>query len=105
MRAGLLREMITFRGLVKETTPSGFVKEEFSDLFSCRAYRKKQTGAVDGINALEEFPGMTIVFQVRYDPRIKEDMRIRYRENEYQIAAPDYQRDNTYLITCKKLNL
>ena len=106
MRAGLLKERICISKPVEEQKKSGFVKKEFVDYMSCKAWRKRQTASPgDGINAKEEFIENTIILQIRFDPRIKETHRIAYRCNKYDIVLLDFQiQDNTYIVTAKKIN-
>ena len=100
MRAGLLKEWITFYGLKESRTPSGAVEKKYDEaVLKVRCYRKKITAPVgNGLNAYEEF-------QVRYNPTINERQRISYQGRMYKIVLLDKQHeDNTYLITCSKIN-
>lgn len=106
MRAGLLREPVDFLALKEEQSSSGFVKKDYEVVYSCKAYKKKNTVILDDeMNATEVFKETTLVLQVRFHPAIKEDMHIRYNGSEYDIKLIDPQTDHTYLITCKKINL
>lgn len=105
MRAGLLREPIDFLSLKEEQSPSGFVKKEYQKVYSCKAYKKKNTVILDDeMNASEAFKETTIVLQVRFHPVINDAMHILYNGSEYDIKLLDPQIDHTYLITCKKIN-
>ena len=106
MRAGLLRETLVFKELEEITSPTGFVKKEYKEVFRCKAYRKKLSSIIDkdGLNAGEEFIGNIAVFQIRYYPVINEDQRVEYQGRIYSITLLDRQRDNTYLITITKMN-
>ncbi|MEG1685858.1 MAG: phage head closure protein [Bacteroides sp.] len=105
MRAGLLRDRIYFKELREIRSPTGFVKKEYYNIFSCKAYRKKLSTVLgNGIDAMEEFIGNTIVFQIRYYPIIKNNQRVEYQGNEYDISLLDRQIDNTYIITLTKIN-
>ena len=68
--------------------------------------RRKQKPSADNVfNAKEEFTEMTIVFWMRYDDSITEELRIDYNGKKYKIM--DINRsyhDNSCLITCVKLN-
>lgn len=107
MRAGLLNEWITFYGLKEARTPSGAVEKNYDEvILKARCYRKKLTAyAGGGLNANEEFIANTLIFQVRYNPAINERQRIGYQGRMYEIVLLDKQhKDNTYLITCSKVN-
>lgn len=106
MRAGLLRELIVFEEPRAEKTPSGFVRKEWGTVFTCKAYKKKQAAQkTDDVNALEEFGEQTIVFQTYRYPQISETQRIRWNGKLYRITLLDPQTaDNSYLITCIKIN-
>lgn len=106
MRGGLLREILVFKEPKTMTGKSGFAKIEYVPFLTCRAYRKKLSSVVgDGVNAMEEFIGNTIVFQLRYHPDIKENQLVEYQGREYKIILLDRRiKDNTYLITLSKIN-
>lgn len=109
MRAGILNEVLIFFGATKSTDRSGEVKTDWSPIYSCRAYKRKSTPTNDrdGINAREIFNGYNLVFQVRYNPIIKDSQRILYMGEMYKIIPPlDYQRaDNTYIITVTRADV
>lgn len=103
MRAGLLRETLIFKELKEISSPSGFVKKEYVPILTCKAYKKKLSSVIgDGVNAMEQFIGNTIVFQIRYNPTIKENQKVEYQGKDYSITLLDRQQDNTYLITLAK---
>lgn len=105
MRAGLLTETIHIHQLQKEKSASGSVTKEYVKTHEIKAARKKLSASVgSGINASEEFIGNTLVLQVRKYPFLNENVRIKYGNILYRIILLDLQRDNTYLITCTKVN-
>ncbi|WP_449039442.1 phage head closure protein [Parabacteroides goldsteinii] len=107
MRAGLLREILVFEELQSVTSPSGAVKKEYAKVYTCKGYKKKLSPIRDtnGINAMEEFTGNTLVFQMRYHPVINEKQRVLYQGYYYSISLLDRQiSDNTYLVTLLKIN-
>lgn len=107
MRAGLLREILVFEEIQSVTSPSGAVKKEYVKVYTCKAHKKKLSliRDADGMNAMEEFTGHTLVFQVRYHPVINEELRVLYQDRYYSISLLDPQiSDNTYLITLTKMN-
>lgn len=108
MRAGLLRhEILDFQELQSTKSPSGATKKEYVSILKTRANRRKLTAVVnrDGVNASEQFIGNMIVVQVRFNPLIKENMRVIYQSKTYSIQLLDKQPDNTYLITLNKENV
>lgn len=105
MRAALLTETIYIYKLQKTTSDSGFAPKKYVETHKIKANRKKLSASVgDGVNANEEFIGNTLVFQTRKYSFLNEDMRIKYGRNFYKIVLLDPQSDNTYFITCSKVN-
>lgn len=105
MRAALLTDTIHILELQKTTSKTGEEVREYVEKYEIKAYRKKLSASVgDGINANEEFIANTIVFQVRKYSFLNESMRIKFKERLYDVVLLDLQRDNTYLITCSKVN-
>lgn len=109
MNAGSLRhEILDFQELQTIKNPaSGSTKKEYVSILKTRASKRKLTAVVekDGVNASEQFIGNMIVVQVRFNPLIKENMRVIYHSRTYSIQLLDQQPDNTYLITLKKENV
>lgn len=105
MRAGLLTETIHILELQKTTSSSGAEKREYVETHKIKAHRKKLSASVgNGINASEEFIANILVFQTRKYSFLNEDMRIKYGNHSYKIILIDKQSDNSYLITCSKVN-
>lgn len=107
MKAGLLTEILTFKEPTKVQSPSGAVRTEYIPILTCRASRRKMSAIADrdGVNAMEQFIGSIIVFQVRYRPQIKENQRATWRGQEYTVKLIDPQtRDNSLIITLEKVN-
>lgn len=108
MRAGLLREILVFEELQTITSPSGATKKEYAAVYTCKGYKRKMSPVrdVSGLNAMEEFSGNMLIFQVRYHPIINEKQRVLYQGRHYSMTLLDRQiHDNTYLITLTKLNV
>ena len=105
MRAALLKETIHILELQTTTSETGAVKREYVETHKIKAYRKKLSATVgNGINASEVFVENTRIFQVRKYSFINENIRIKYGQNTYRVILIDLQSDNTYLITCSKVN-
>lgn len=106
MRAGLLKEKLTFLDAVTTITPSGAPVKQWNPVYSCRAYKRRTTTSIgDGINAKEVFVNYNLVFQVRYNPLISDSQRVEYRGRTYKIVPPlDYRQDNTYIITLNRVD-
>ena len=104
------RERISFQRFTSSKSNSGQnVKKwvpasEF--LTDVPAERRKQKSSNDTtLNAEEEFIELTIVFWLRYDDSITDDLRVVYNGNFYKIL--DINRiyhDNSCLVTCRKTN-
>lgn len=104
------RERITFQRFTSYKSNSGQnIKDwvpasEF--LTDVPAERRKQKSSNEAtLNAKEEFIELTIVFWLRYDESITDDLRIIYNGKSYKIL--DINRnfhDNSCLITCTKTN-
>jgi hypothetical protein len=105
MRAGLLREVLDIYLLKKRASETGAEKCSYTMYYRIRGYRKKLSASVgSGVNASEEFIGKTVVFQVRRNSFLNEDVRVRHNGIMYKVLALDLQPDNTYLMTCTKVN-
>lgn len=106
MRAGLLREILVFKELREHQSETGFVVKEYEEVFRCKGYRRKMSLVVakDGISAMEQFIGRTIVFQIRAYPIIKDSQRVVYMNNIYEIKMIDPQRDNTLILTLGRVD-
>ncbi len=108
MKAGLLRETLVFKSPVETQSPTGAVKKDYEEVFQCKACRKKMSliADKDGVSALEQFIGHTLVFQVRNYPTIKEGQHVVYNGNEYNLKMINPQiRDNSLLLTLEKIDL
>nr|DAH86363.1 MAG TPA: Putative head tail adaptor [Caudoviricetes sp.] len=106
MRAGLLREMLIFKELREHQSETGFVVKEYEEVFRCRGYRRKMTLVVDkdGLSAMEQFIGKTIIFQVRAYPIIKDTQRVVYFNNIYEIKMIDPRTDGTLILTLSRID-
>ena len=106
MRAGLLREILVFKELREHQSETGFVVKEYEEVFRCKGYRRKMSLVVDkdGISAMEQFIGRTIVFQIRAYPIIKDSQRVVYMNNIYEIKMIDPQMDNTLILTLGRVD-
>ena len=103
MRAGLLKEKVAFLRAEEIETPSGYMQQEWSVARRCRAWRRKLSAA-DGVDAMEDFTGQTLVLQVRHHPVIAECGRVEYQGRDYKLVLADRQPDNTVVLTCKLIN-
>lgn len=107
MRAGALREILIFKSPVETKSDTGAVKKEYKEVFRCKAYRRKMSLIVDrdGVSAMEQFIGNTLVFQVRNYPLIKENQRVSYNGGEYLLKLINPQmNDNTLVLTLEKID-
>lgn len=105
MRAGLLREKVIFEDLDEFKTPSGFIRKEYKAALITKAYRKKLSVVPGDMQAFEEFTGNTVILQVRKNPRINDRQRVIYNGKPYKIKLIEPQlADNTYLVTCTKMD-
>lgn len=107
MRAGSLREFITFIELHKTQTPSGAFKEEWVEVYKCRAFLKKSSPVYDkdGVNAHELYQGTNRYMVVRNNKKINEKQRLVWKGDVYEILLiqPQYD-DNTLLIQVRRHN-
>lgn len=105
MRSGLLTESIHICELQKTISPSGAEKKEYVEKYKIKAYRKKLSATIgSGVSASEEFIANTLVFQVRKYSFLNENIRVKYRGNLYNVILLDPQTDNTFIMTCSKVN-
>lgn len=102
------RERISFERCVREKSPSGqevctwaAASGRLTDVPAERRKRK----AADGMDAREDFTELTLTFWLRYDESITDELRVVYGGRPYAIVDIDRNfRDNSCLITCRKLN-
>lgn len=100
-----MTESIRICELQKTTSPSGAVSKEYVEKYKIKAYRKKLSASVgSGINASEEFIANTLVFQVRKYSFLNENVRVKYGNVLYNVILLDPQTDNTFIMTCSKVN-
>lgn len=67
--------------------------------------RKRKTANDETLNAKEQFIELKIVFWLRYDDSITDDLRVMYNGKPYKILDIDRNfHDNSCLITCIKIN-
>lgn len=105
MRAGLLTDIICVLELQKTTSETGAEKREYVETHKIKAARKKLSASVgNGVNANEEFISNMLVFQVRKYSFLTENIRIKYGNHVYKVILLDPQSDNSYLMTCSKVN-
>lgn len=105
MRAGLLTATIHILELQKTTSETGAERREYVETHKIKADRKKLSASVgNGVNASEEFISNTLVFQVRKYSFLNENIRIKYGNHSYKVVLLDPQSDNSYLMTCSKVN-
>lgn len=106
MRAGLLKEVVTFLEPRIIRTKTGSTKKDYDKVLTCRAHKRKFSNVTDKdkVEALKEFYGHFGIFQVRFHPKIHEDQILEWRGQKYQIILLDPQPDNSYLINVNKLN-
>lgn len=108
MRAGSMREKLTFFELVETQSPSGAVKKEWAPAYGCRAYFKKANPVYDkdGVEAREEFRGDNIYLIIRKTNKVNDLMRVEYNGMKYDIIPPivPIYADNTLQIQIRRLN-
>lgn len=99
-----MREIIVIEEFVKVQTSSGFERQEWRPVLTCKACKKRQTVSPGNeMNASEVFIDRTVIFQTYRYPVLNESLRIRWNGFIYKIMLLDPQAvDNTYLITCRK---
>lgn len=107
MRAGRMRDKLTFLQCTETQTPSGAVKKTWEPVYTCRAEYKRSSPVwdKDGTEAKEVFQGVTIYFFIRRTNRVTELMRVRYGAFLYEIYLIEpYYDDNTLRLTLRRVN-
>jgi len=104
MRAGLLREFLTFQSQSKTQGASGAIKFTWTNVCTLRAW-KKNVVAGEEFNQKEAFTSERWTFQMRYDNKITSDMHVVYNGVTYKIVGvPDKQvQDNTMIVIITKI--
>jgi len=107
MKAGSMREHLTFHELKKTQSLSGAVKKEWSQVYSCRGFYKKSSPTYDkdGVDARELYQGETIFIIVRETTLINESHRVGYKGFMYEIILIiPIHADNTLQLQLRKIN-
>ncbi len=106
MNAGILRTPIDIYAKRRRKTASGFEVEENVLVYQPRAYIRKQMQSYDkdGVQAMEQFYGATVVFKVRTCRALGEAVEVAYRRHRYAIVQQQEQYDRTTLLICKRLD-
>lgn len=104
MRAGLLRERVTFQYYVKTRGESAEVIATWEDYHSCKADILSNRGSRKTV--IEESTQVgSIELQVRKTKEIDEKMRIVYQGKKYKISYMRYNLlDRTYIINADLIN-
>ena len=104
MRAGLLRERVTFFGEVKAQNAAGEIVKTLQPILTTRCYRQKQQSNLQ-LAASEEFIATTVIIQIRKNAKVKEGQTFSYQGKDYLADNVDLQtNDQTLIITGKKKN-
>ena len=105
MRAGLLREFLTFQKQTKTQDKTGAIVSTWTTVCVLRAWKKKVV-AGEEFNQKVLFTSERWTFQMRYTASITSDMHIIYNGVTYKIVGvPDRQiQDNTMIITITKID-
>ncbi|WP_321425017.1 head-tail adaptor protein [uncultured Bacteroides sp.] len=103
--AGTLRYILKFKQLEEIQSDSGFITKSKIDLFTTRAAKVKSTGNF-GLNAKELFHDNELIFKIRNNNLLVDDLIVEYNNNEYNITLLDYNEfDNSVTITLQKVNI
>lgn len=103
MRAGLLREKVSFYAETRVQNSAGELVKTSQMVLATLCYRMKKQGGLL-LNASEEFITSTVIIQIRKRAVIKEGMLFRYQNKDYRIENIDEISDQTQIITGKKVN-
>lgn len=107
MKAGSMREHLTFYDLTETQSPSGAIKKTWVQTYKCRGFYKKSSPVYDkdGVEAREVYQGDTVFMIVRETSSINEKQRIGYKSLMYEIIliAPIHT-DNTLQLQLKRIN-
>ena len=107
MKAGSMREHLTFYDLTETQTPSGAVKKAWVETYKCRAYYKKSSPVYDkdGVEAREVYQGDTVFMIVRETAKINEKQRVGYKNLMYEIILiMPIHSDHTLQLQLKRIN-
>lgn len=107
MRAGAMRETITFTEHTETQKASGAVVKSWTDKYTCRAMLKRTSPVFDkdGVMAKEEYQGVNQYFIIRMTTSVHEKMHVKYNGYLYDIVLiePIYA-DKTLLIQTRRAN-
>lgn len=102
--AGTLKYKLTFFQNVDVQSDSGFIAKTKTELFTCKAAKVKNDG-VYKLDAKELFRENTLIFKIRNNKLLNENLIVNYDNKNYLIAFIDLNKfDNTSNITIEKIN-
>lgn len=107
MKAGSMREHLTFYDLMETQTPSGATKKAWEETYKCRAFYKKSSPVYDkdGVEAREVYQGDTVFMIVRETSKINEKQRVGYKNLMYEIILiMPIHSDHTLQLQLKRIN-
>lgn len=106
MRTGALNETISLLSLREIKDETGGVAREYVCTHTIHVERRNLSAVLgNGVNAMEEFIGNTVVFHTWKYSFLNESMRVKYNDTLFSIVLIDPQPDKkSCLITCKKIN-
>lgn len=98
-----MKDILIILAPVSTVSASGHKKETFSEVFRCRAYRKKQSMVAGDERAREVFLGQMVVFQTRRYKVITYQCRVKWAECLWEISMIE-PRENEMTLTLKKID-
>lgn len=105
IRAGQLKCRLIIEAPIEKKSEFGSISKEYKEIFTCRAYRKKQLlSNREEENAYEEFVFQTIVMQTRNYPQIQYGCRVRYECCVWDIKMIE-RTGNKMTLTLKKIDV
>ena len=104
MRAGLLRERITFQKRERIQTASGAYSDKLSNLLVTKCYKLKQRPLGKEVNANEEFYERELRIQCRENPVIEQATDVIFQNRSYRILLIDNIIQDRTVIIHLKLN-
>ena len=105
MRAGLLREKISFQKKERVQSSSGAYSFSYRTLLTTKCHKLREQVSSNEVNAKEEFYEKSVRIQCRAYPLIKEATDVVFQDSRYRILLTEYKiRDNTYIVHLKVNN-
>ncbi len=94
MRAGLLRERVTFQTFTKVINPAGIVSQTWADSFTVWGRIKQEDARSDeAMSGDKPTPRVRVTLIIRYDARVVSGLRVKWGSRLFEIEGSPLNKD------------